>query len=104
VPRQLPLRARSSGRQPTILQEPPTPSIDDFSEDPVVVSVARSISVTKRQPHRIVPVNAAVGNTLLRPLNQDEQIIEKQVGMPTLQAVQRGHVHKKSHHLVIETM
>jgi hypothetical protein len=49
-------------------------------------------------------VNAGVGNTLLRPLNEGGQLIEKQVGTPTLQAVQRGHVHKKSHHLVIETM
>ncbi|PGG98700.1 hypothetical protein AJ79_08786 [Helicocarpus griseus UAMH5409] len=65
----------------------------------VEVSVARSISVTKRQKQMIVPISAMRSDSLR---NAAERFGEKRMGTPTLITVPRGHEREKSWDVPIE--
>lgn len=64
---------------------------------PIEISVARSISVSKRHRQALVPVGAHAD-----ALTTGERLVPKRVGTPTQQAVQRGHRHEKSRVAVFE--
>lgn len=64
------------------------------------ISIARSISVSKRQKHMLVPISGSVRRVRRGP---DERIVERRAGTPTMTAVQKGHAHRKSENVVIES-
>lgn len=76
-------------------------TIDDFGEDmhKVEISVARSISVTKRPKRLLVPIGARAD-----AIRAGERLVEKRAGTPTLISVQKGHRHEKSQNVLIESM
>jgi len=76
------------------------PKSEDLDEDmqKVEISIARSISVTKRPKKLLVPIIARTGST-----RAEKRLVEKGAGIPTLVSVQKGHRHE-ARNVLIESM
>ncbi|KAG5295914.1 hypothetical protein I7I50_08830 [Histoplasma capsulatum G186AR] len=81
----------------------PPPSTKDNANrqamNAIEISVARSVSVTKKPKQVIVPMSAMRSDSLRRP---DERFGEKRSATPTLISVSKGHEREKSQEVPIE--
>ncbi|KAK2808483.1 hypothetical protein FQN50_004691 [Emmonsiellopsis sp. PD_5] len=93
---------RSRSRSASKSRSPPRIHINAHPEDdtnPVEVSVARSVSVSKRPKQVIVPISAMRTDSLR---SSSEKFGLKRTGTPTLISPPRGHKHEKSQEVPIE--
>ncbi|KMP07101.1 hypothetical protein DIZ76_013948 [Coccidioides immitis] len=86
----------SQGRQGSYHRS--NPSIDSYGDDfqTVEVSIARSISVSKRK-HMLVPIGGKSS-----ALRSNGRLVERRVATPTAEAVHKGHRYEKSRVAVLE--
>jgi hypothetical protein len=79
----------------------PDISAEDFAADTpkVEVSIARSISVSRGQKQKLVPLGGRQDR-----IGPDERLVDKQPLVPMLVDVRRGHHYEKSRNVLIETV